>query len=96
MVKNYKEISQRMVFFEGVQSNLFYFKVRNFRGQKLSRISPTAKLLYFAGINFRGWPILRYFAGEEKMKVKFFLLFVYFQSISITVLRKSMESQIIE
>ena len=29
------------------------------------------------------------------MKVKFFLLFVYFQSISITVLRKSMESQII-
>ena len=31
-----------------------YFKVRNFRCQKLSRISPTAKLLYFAGINFRG------------------------------------------
>ena len=31
-----------------------YFKVRNFPGQKLSRISPTAKLLYFAGINFRG------------------------------------------
>ena len=37
-------------------------------------------------IVFRGWLILRYFAGEEKMKVNFFLLFVYFQSISITVL----------
>ena len=68
-------------------------------GQKLLRISPTAKLLYFAGINFRGWPILRYlelrlskkftgktFAGEEKMKVNFFLLFVYFQYFHILCL----------
>ena len=56
--------------------------VMYFRGQKLSRISLTAKLLYFVGINFR---------GRRKN-----VLFVYFQSISITVLRKSMKSQIIE
>ena len=53
------------------------FAARNFCGQKLLRISPTAKLLYFAGINFRGWPILRYFAGEEKMKVIFFIIRIF-------------------
>jgi len=30
------------------------FKGRNFRGEKLSRIGPTAKFSYFAGLNFRG------------------------------------------
>ena len=42
-----------------------YFKVRNFRWKKLSRIGPTAKFLYFAGKNFRWWDIFKYFAGKN-------------------------------
>ena len=56
-------------------------KSEKFRGNKLLRM---ANFKIFRGNK------------EEKMKVKLFLLFVYFKSISITVLRKSMESQIIE
>ena len=43
-------------------SHLIYFKGRNFRGKKLSRLGPTAKFLHFAGRNFRVRTILGYFA----------------------------------
>jgi len=35
------------------QSSKMYFKGRNFRGKRLSRIEKFAKILHFAGINFR-------------------------------------------
>ena len=40
-----------------------YFKGRNFCGKKLSRFRKTAKYLHFAGINFRGWSLMKHFAG---------------------------------
>ena len=51
------------IFFQILHS--MYFKGRNFRGKKLSRLGPTAKFLHFAGRNFRGWPILENFAGRN-------------------------------
>ena len=42
---------------------IYYFKGRNFRGKKLSRYRKTAKYLHFAGINFRGWRLMKNFAG---------------------------------
>ena len=40
-----------------------YFKGKNFCGKKLSRFRKTAKYLHFAGINFRGWSLMKNFAG---------------------------------
>ena len=46
-----------------IGSNLLeYFKGRNFRGKKLSRMDKFAKFLHFARINFREWSSLTYFA----------------------------------
>ena len=42
---------------------IYYFNGRNFRGKKLSRFRKTAKYLHFAGINFRGWRLMKNFAG---------------------------------
>ena len=42
--------------------NFHYFRRRNFRGQKLSRMRASAKFFYFADINFRGWLGLIFFA----------------------------------
>ena len=36
-------------------NRMWYFKGRNFRGEKLSRADKFAKFLYFARINFREW-----------------------------------------
>ena len=52
-------ISEMNVSTTGMIRARLYFKGRNFRGKKVSRFSPSAKFLYFAGINIHGEAILR-------------------------------------
>ena len=52
-------ISEMNVSTTGMTRARLYFNGRNFCGKKVSQFSPTAKFLYFAGINIHGEMILR-------------------------------------
>ena len=62
--------------------NTSYFRGRKFCWKKVSRLSRTAKLFHFAGINFRGWKIFQNLAGINFLgtinKRDFFVSLRYF------------------